>query len=91
MEGLAERNDPVDTAELKCCGGSCSSKSDALFFAQIGIVYILIIISLINLTAAVSPTELWVSLLASAVGYLMPTPDRERSQKPIRTDHERSS
>ena len=45
-----------------------------LFFAQVFAVYIVISISLYNLIKGDSNKELWISLLSSSVGYLLPSP-----------------
>ena len=46
----------------------------ALFLCQVVGVYVVIILSLYNLTQGVENKELWVSLLSSSVGYLLPAP-----------------
>ena len=46
----------------------------ALFVYRIAAVYIVIAFSLYNLTQGVENKELWVSLLSSSVGYLLPAP-----------------
>ena len=52
-----------------------SALSDlALFICQIAAVYIVIAFSLYNLTQGVENKELWVSLLSSGAGYLLPAP-----------------
>ena len=45
-----------------------------LFAAQMIAVYIVISISLYNLTLNTENKELWISLLSSSVGYLLPSP-----------------
>ena len=45
-----------------------------VFLAQVAAVYTVIIISLFNLTQGADDKELWVSLLSSSVGYLLPAP-----------------
>ena len=45
-----------------------------LFAAQVLAVYIVIAISLYNLTKGGENKELWISLLSSSVGYLLPSP-----------------
>ena len=44
------------------------------FLFQVVAVYIVIVISLLNLTRGSDNKEPWVSLLSSSVGYLLPTP-----------------
>ena len=45
-----------------------------LFSAQILVIYIVVSISLYNLTQSNDNKELWISLLSSSVGYLLPSP-----------------
>ena len=52
-----------------------SNASDLIaFLCQVVAVYIVIIISLLNLTRGADNKELWVSLLSSSVGCLLPAP-----------------
>ena len=52
-----------------------ASATDVIaFLSQVVAVYIVIIISLLNLTRGADNKELWVSLLSSSVGYLLPAP-----------------
>ena len=45
-----------------------------LLAAQVIAVYIIISISLYSLTQTIENKELWISLLSSSVGYLLPSP-----------------
>ena len=48
---------------------------DLVFFAaQVLAVYVVIAISLYNLTRGSTEKDLWISLLSSSVGYLLPSP-----------------
>ena len=52
-----------------------SNATDVIaFLCQVVAVYIIIIISLINLTRGANNKELWVSLLSSSGGYLLTAP-----------------
>ena len=53
---------------------SQSTSDIILFVAQVIAVYIIISISLYNLTQTIENKELWISLLSSSVGYLLPSP-----------------
>ena len=44
-----------------------------LFRAQVLVIYIVVLISLYNLTQSNNNKELWISLLSSSVGYLLPS------------------
>ena len=46
----------------------------ALFGAQVLVIYIVVSISLYNLSQSNDNKELWISLLSSSVGYLLPSP-----------------
>ena len=50
---------------------------DVVFFVQIIIVYVVILTSLVNLTLQRgdnSEQKLWIALLSSSLGYLLPNP-----------------
>jgi hypothetical protein len=61
---------PTDISVL----GYPVSKSKIVFFAQIVIVYIVIITSLFNLTFRNGDNQLWTALLSSSIGYILPAP-----------------
>lgn len=45
-----------------------------LFFFQILLIFIVVIASLINLSIECGNKDLWIILLTSVIGYLMPNP-----------------
>ena len=49
-------------------------RSEMVFICQIVPIYAIICASIYNLTVASEHTNLWVSLLSSCLGYLMPNP-----------------
>lgn len=51
------------------------NKSNAVtFYSQIFIVVIVVLACLINLTLKIEPQTLWITLLTSCVGYILPNP-----------------
>ena len=52
------------------------------FFAQIVVVYTIIITSLIHLSLKSPDKELWLILLSSSVGYILPSPGLKFSKRP---------
>ena len=58
--------------------GKKSPKSAAVFFAQIIVIYIVVITSIINLSildcTRPGVCNLWIAMLSSALGYLLPNP-----------------
>lgn len=49
-------------------------KAQIVYFGQIIIVYIIIITSIVNLSLQNGISELWISLLSSCLGYILPNP-----------------
>ena len=49
-------------------------KSDTLYASQIILVYIIVIASICNLSIGTEQRELWIALLSSSLGYLLPNP-----------------
>ena len=59
------------------CFGKKLPKSEIVFFCQILLVYITVIVALVNLTLYREDhksNQIWIALLASCVGYILPNP-----------------
>lgn len=54
--------------------GNKIPKSEIVYFCQMIVVYIIIITSIVNLSLKNGSSELWISLLSSAIGYILPNP-----------------
>ncbi len=54
--------------------GSNIPKSEIVYFCQIIIVYIIAIAAVVNLSMGNALTEVWISLLSSCIGYILPNP-----------------
>ena len=54
--------------------GSEVSKSVIVFIAQIVIIYVIVITSIVNLSLEYGDAKLWIALLSSNIGYLLPNP-----------------
>jgi len=52
--------------------GSKIQSAEIVFFSQIVSIYIIICTSLHNLSVGSEPANLWITLLSSCVGYLLP-------------------
>lgn len=55
-------------------------KSQITFFAQIIIIYIIILTAVINLSIENGDKTLWCTLLASCLGYILPAPSIKTSK-----------
>jgi hypothetical protein len=49
-------------------------KSEITYFCQILILFIVVTASIINLSLSSEKKDLWISLLASSIGYIIPGP-----------------
>ena len=49
-------------------------RSEIVFFCQSILIYVVVGVSLFNLTSGRGPEQLWVALLSSCLGYLLPHP-----------------
>lgn len=53
-------------------------KQEVMYFSQIIVLYIVIIISIINIILQNGQYNLWLNLLSAAVGYLLPNPSLKK-------------
>jgi hypothetical protein len=67
---------PSDTDSVSAwvtCGKK-TPRSEVVFLSQAVILYTVIIVSIYNLTAQSQNSTLWMALLSSCLGYLLPSP-----------------
>ena len=55
-----------------------SLPKEIVYFCQILLVYAIVVTAIVNLSLHSHNTELWVSLLSSAIGYALPSPTLHR-------------
>ena len=60
--------------------GTKFPKAEIVFFTQVILIYIVVITSLVNISLG-STKELWILLLTSCLGYLMPSPSLKKINK----------
>jgi len=53
-------------------------QSEVVFFAQVILIYAVVITSIVNLTIGSSDSKLWTALLTGHIGYLLPNPSLKR-------------
>ena len=52
-------------------------RCEIVFFCQIILIYIVVLTSLVNLALKNGPINLWIALLGSCLGYLLPHPSMD--------------
>ena len=57
-----------------CLSGHPVSKHQIVFFAQVFIVYVVVISSIVNISLDIGDKQIWIILLSSALGYILPSP-----------------
>ncbi len=54
--------------------GRILPRSEIVFLVQVVLVYIVVIVSIVNLTIGGKSDKLWITLLSSSIGYILPSP-----------------
>ena len=71
---LTTRSLSIESGQWNMMGRSCP-RSEVKYCVQVVILYIVILTCLINLSIGKSDLNaLWISLLSSCIGYLLPSP-----------------
>jgi hypothetical protein len=63
----------LEDRKWKCCKEDIPTHQ-ILFFTQVILIYIVVLTCIANLAYGNEPRELWISLLASGIGYILPAP-----------------
>ena len=58
--------------------GTRVPQTEIVYFCQMKVVYIVIIISIINLSLENGSKELWISFLSSCIWYALPSPNLKK-------------
>ena len=59
-------------------------RSEIVFFSQMTIIVCVIVASIYNLSTSHKDRSLWITLLSSSLGYVLPNPSIERRQTTTR-------
>ena len=54
--------------------GKLLPRSEIVFMFQVILVYMVVIVSIVNLTIGRADDKLWIALLSSGIGYILPNP-----------------
>jgi hypothetical protein len=67
---------------ITCCGQM--PRNQIVFLVQVFIAYVVIIVSLVNITFTSENTCLWTTLASGTIGYLLPSPSIKRHESFLR-------
>lgn len=63
------------------CGDKDIPSSEIVFFCQVILIYIVIITCIINLSIQNEPHDLWLILLSSTIGLVLPSPTIQHNKR----------
>lgn len=75
--GLSHNDSSSSVRVWTCCNNDVPSQ-EMVFLSQVVIVYLVIISCIVNLSLQIEPHDLWVALLSSCLGYILPNPSLTR-------------
>ena len=75
----------VSVDRVATTSGLCSkTKEELIYFSQVFLIYIVVIACIINLSIKNEHETVWISLLCSSLGYLLPAPTvKERKNESL--------
>lgn len=77
-EGVIPPSDAERRGRWNFCGRDLP-KAEIVFFAQVTLIYVVVIVCLVNLTIGDDKTNLWIALLSGSLGYILPAPNLRAS------------
>ena len=81
MTSTCSVEDVVDAADGWHLFGTECPKEEIVFLCQVVILYTVIVVSIYNLTVGHGDSTLWIALLSSSLGYLLPNPSMKREDR----------
>lgn len=76
-------DDEIDSSSIlywPLCGSSFP-RAEIIYLVQVSICFLIITCCLINLSLQIGNSNLWAILLASSLGYILPSPGLDRAKK----------
>lgn len=64
---------PSDTGPWTCCAKEVPA-TELVYLSQMITVFLVIVACIVNLSIQNEPHDLWVALLSSSLGYILPAP-----------------
>ena len=89
MEGVSRDSQDIHSQSSRELGskwqwcGETYPRQEIIFCAQALLVYIVCIAAIANLSYGTSQPSLWICLLSSSIGYMLPNPSVRRGKRHI--------
>ncbi len=64
-------------------GGEKVPKAEIVFFSQLGIITLVVLVGLINLCLCNGTESYWAAMVATGLGALLPSPEIKRKEKAL--------
>ena len=58
-------------------------RSEIVYFTQITLLFIIIVTAIANLSIKSGQEELWITLLCTSIGYILPSPDIKKKTNAV--------
>ena len=58
-------------------------RSEIVYFTQIFLLFLIIVTAITNLSLTSGQEELWITLLCTSVGYILPSPDIKKKTNAV--------
>ena len=69
-------------ASWKWCGTLCPSQ-EIVFFAQITLIFIVVIAAVVNLALGTGRAEYWAGTMSACLGYILPSPTMDLRRRTV--------
>ena len=66
--------------EQWCFSGHKVAKDQIVYFTQIFVVLVVVLFSIVNLTLGLPNKDIWIILLSSTLGYILPSPSMKNER-----------
>ncbi len=72
-----DHHSDVSSTRWYLCG-SVFPKAEIVYFTQVGLIYIVVLAAIVNLSLGTDHQTLWIALLSANTGILLPSPRLKR-------------
>lgn len=86
LDGINSEEITANHSNIWTIFGHSMPKPEIIYFSQVIIIYVVVITSLVNITYGTADKTVFISLLCSCLGYMLPNPSLPKDDlKPLNT------